>query len=141
MEERKMQPSQIIKMFLDFLDGARGEYNYNLEAMKNEERMTQDYLHLLELGDVGCRERGKIATKLVANRKNRRKYKDAVEELEPIIDFIDDAQNRNVLNKMTQLLGQVRKVENYHKTRIYVPKMLDIEPIVDEKGEANACAS
>ncbi len=39
-QEQRILPSQIIKTFLDFVDNAKSDYNYNLEAMKNEERIT-----------------------------------------------------------------------------------------------------
>lgn len=132
MKQESIQYSQIIKTFLGFVDNARSEYNFNLEAMKNEERITQDYLHKLELEGLNCRERSKIATQLVHNRQARRSYKDAVEELEPIVEFFEDPKNRSVLNSMSQLLGQVRKVENYHKRRFYVPKAIDGEIIKTE---------
>lgn len=72
MKQTETEYSQIIKTFLDFVDNARAEYNFNLEAMKNEERITQDYLHKLELEGLNCRERSKIATLLANNRKARR---------------------------------------------------------------------
>lgn len=132
MKQVQIQHSQIIKTFLDFVDSARSEYNFNLEAMKNEERITQDYLHKLELEGLNCRERSKIATQLAHNRQARRSYKDAVEELDPIVEFFEDPKNRSVLNSMSQLLGQVRKVESYHKRRFYVPKVIDGEIIKTE---------
>ncbi len=132
MKQTKNQPSQIIKAFLDFVESARSEYNFNLESMKNEERITQDYLHMLELEGLNCRERSKIATQLVTNRQARRHYKDAVEELEPIVDFFEDPKNRALLNSMSQLLGQVRKVENYHQRRFYVPKVIGAESVKSE---------
>ena len=128
-QEQRMLPSQVIKTFLDFVDNAKSDYNYNLEAMKNEERITQDYLHKLELEGLNCRERSKIATQLVSNRQARRNYKDAVEELEPIVDFFDDPQNKALIKKMAELLGQIRKVESYHQKRFYVPKVISGEAI------------
>lgn len=134
--ESKPLPSQAIKTFLDFVDNAKSDYNYNLEAMKNEERITQDYLHKLELEGLNCRERSKIATQLVANRQARRNYKDAVEELEPIVDFFEDPQNKNLIKKMSELLGQIRKVENYHQRHFYVPKVIQGETIkTDNKSD------
>ena len=128
-QERKMQPSQFIKTFLDFVENAKSDYNFNLEAMKNEERITQDYLHKLELEGLNYRERSKIATQLAANRQARRNYKDAVEELEPVVEFFEDPQNKKLIDHMSQLLGQVRKVENYHQRRFYVPKGIPGEAI------------
>lgn len=129
MKVEQILYSQILKTFLDFVDTAQSQYNFNLEAMKNEERITQDYLHRLELEGLNCRERSKIATQLAHNRQARRNYKDAVEELEPIVEFFEDPKNRSVLNAMSQLLGQVRKVESYHQKRFYVPKVIDSDII------------
>lgn len=123
---------------MDFVDNAKSDYNYNLEAMKNEERITQDYLHKLELEGLNCRERSKIATQLVSNRQARRNYKDAVEELEPIVDFFEDQQNRNLIKKMSELLGQIRKVENYHQRRFYVPKVISGEVIKSDESSMMA---
>lgn len=134
MKNEQQSPSEMLKAFLDFIEAAKSEYTYNLEAMKNEERITQDYLHKLELEGLNCRERSKIATQLVINRQNRRQYKDAVEELEPIVQFFEETQNRITLRKMSELLGAVRKVENYHQRRIYTPKAI----ARDEKKEKSA---
>lgn len=122
MKNEQQTPSEILKIFLDFVESAKSEYAYNLEAMKNEERLTQDFLHKLELEGLNCRERSKIATQLVANRQARRQYKDAVEELEPIVQFFEETQNKITLRKMSELLGAVRKVESYHQHRMYTPK-------------------
>lgn len=125
----KTLPSHILKAFLDFVDNAKSDYTFNLEAMKNEERITQDYLHKLELEGLNCRERSKIATQLVLNRQARRNYKDAVEELTPIVEFFDDPHNKVLIKKMSELLGQIRKIENYHQRRFYVPKVIAGETI------------
>ncbi len=125
MKNKSLSHAQIIKAFLDFMDNARAEYDFHFEAMKKEERLTQDYLHKLELEGLNCRERSKIATQLAHNRQARRSYKDTVEELEPVIAFIEDPKNRSTLNQLSQLLGQVRKVESYHKSRFYIPRVID----------------
>ena len=123
-QEQKILPSQFIKNFLDFLQNVKSDYDYNVEAMKKEDRVTQDYLHMLELEDLTYHERSKVATKLVENRKSRREYKDMVEELEPIVEFLEDPANRKVIDQMAHLLGKVRKVESYHQKRFYMPKVI-----------------
>lgn len=132
MKQERQLPSDVIKIFLDFVENAKSEYTHNLEAMKNEDRVTQDYLHKLELEGLNCRERSKVATQLAANRQARRVYKNAVEEFEPIVEFFEDPHNRNFINRMTQLLGQVRKVESYHQKRFYMPKVIPGEPIKND---------
>lgn len=129
-------PSKNISDYLDFIEAARIDYNFCLEAMKKEEKITQDYLHQLELEDLTYHERGRIAVQLSENRKARRNYKDAVEELEPIINFFEDPQNISFIKRLTQLLGQVRKVESKHQNRFYIPKELPIAPIMSKDNSA-----
>lgn len=117
-------PSTYLSDFLDFVSNAQVRYRICSEEMNNQEKLTQDYLHSLELGDLNCSERGKIATKLSTNRKDRRYYKDRVEEFEPIIEFFKDPNHKKTLDQLTQVLGKLRKTEDYHKNRTYKPKVL-----------------
>ena len=118
------QPSKCLSDFLNFVSDAQSHYRFCTEEMKKQDQLTQDFLHSLELDDLKCGGRSKLATQLAINRKDRRYYKDRVEELQPIVDFFTDPQNKKVLDKLTNVLGQCRKMENYHKDRIYVPKVL-----------------
>lgn len=118
------QPSEYLTEFLNFVTEAQSHYKFCSDEVNNQDKLTQDYLHSLELDDLKRDERSKIATKLAINRKDRRYYKDRVEELQPIVDFFTDPQNKKVLDKLTNILGACRKAENYHKDRIYIPKVL-----------------
>lgn len=53
-----------------------------------------------------------------------RYFKDRVEEYQPIIDFITDPQNKKFIDKLTQVLGEVRKQERYRQNRTYYPRIL-----------------
>lgn len=117
------KPSEYISEFLNFVADAQSQYRFCSEEVDNQEKLTQDYLHSLELDGLKCDERSKVATKLAVNRKDRRYYKDRVEEFEPIAKFFDDPQNKKMLDKLKQVLGQVRKAESYHKDRKYIPKV------------------
>lgn len=117
-------PSEYITEFLNFLSSVESSYNFCLSEMKRQEQLTQDYLHSLELDDLRYEERNKVATKLAINRKDRRYYKDRVEEYEPIIKFLNEQKNKNVVNQLKQVLGGCRKAEGYHKDRFYIPKVL-----------------
>lgn len=123
------KPSEYISEFLNFIAEAKRQYPLYLEAVKEQDKLTQDYLHSLELDGLKRDERSKVATKLVINRKDRRYYKDRIEEIEPIVQFFDESQNKKVLDKLTQILGVTRKNEAYHNNRTYIPRVL--------KGEKN----
>ena len=133
MKKNKL-PSEYLTEFLNFIKDAQSHCKFCEEEMYNQESLTQDYLHKLELDDLNCTERSKIATKLAINRKDRRYYKDRVEELRPIIDFFADPQNKKTIDLLTQVLGQVRKQERYHEYRTYVPRVLK-----EVKDEGKRC--
>ena len=116
--------SEYISEFLNFVSDAQTKYQLYSEEVNKQEKLTQDYLHSLELDDLKCDERSKVATKLALNRKDRRYYKDRVEELEPIVKFFEDPQHKKMLNLMTKVLGDTRKQESYHKDRKYIPRVL-----------------
>jgi hypothetical protein len=122
MIEKK--PSEYISEFLNFITAVQKSYPFCVEEMKTQEKLTQDYLHCLELDGLKCDERSKIATKLMINRKDRRYWKDRSEELEPIVNFCADPQNKKVLDKLTQVLGACRTQEKRHQDRIYIPRVL-----------------
>ena len=117
-------PSVYLTEFLNFISDTQSHYSFCFEKVNEQDKLTQDYLHSLELDELKCSERSKLATKLATNRKDRRYYKDRVEELEPIVQFFEELQNKKMLDKLKQVLGQVRKQEGYHKDRTYVPRVL-----------------
>lgn len=128
------KPSEYLTEFLNFIAEAQSNYRFCVEEVNNQDKLTQDYLHSLELDNLKCDERSKVATKLAINRKDRRYYKDRVEELEPIVRFFEESQNKKVLDKMKQVLGVVRKSELYHGDRKYIPRVLKDK----ERGDKNA---
>lgn len=118
------KPSEQITNFLNFITAAQSHYKFCKEEQEKQEALTQDFLHSLELDGLNCCERSKLATKLAINRKDRRYYKDRVEELDLVVKWATDPANIKSVNQLKQILGQVRKQENYHKDRTYTPKIL-----------------
>jgi hypothetical protein len=117
-----MLESEKIKAFLDFVEESKRSYDLALENLERENKRLQDFLHAIEF-EPNARERSKICTKLHLSRKARRTYKDIVEIQEPIVLFFQDPQHKRTLDKMTQLLGEVRKQEKYHSERKYIPRI------------------
>ena len=130
-------PSNYLSEFLDFLSEAQSHYNFCIDEMKTQDKLTQDYLHSLELDGLKCRERSKLATQLSINRKDRRYFKDRIEELEPLVKFFEESQNKKVLNNLKNVLGDVRKAERYHKNRTYIPKIMKEKKEI-ESNERNS---
>ncbi len=113
--------SIIIENFLNLLRRSVGITLSSRNLMEDENKRTQDYLHKLELDNLNYKERAKLSTKLMENRKLRRKYKDEYEENLPISEFVE--VNKQFIKKLEQLLGEIRKVEKYHENRQYYPRI------------------
>lgn len=58
-------------------------------------------------------ERNRIATSLQQSRRTRRINKDMAKMNEKLVKFFEDQKNRDILNRLRQLLGQQRKEEEY----------------------------
>lgn len=118
-----MKKSEHIEQFLNFLTEAENAYHLALKQKEEQEKLESDYIHTLELEDLNYRERSKLATQLRNCLRERRKSKDVVELLEPIVLFKREDSNKKTLGKLTQLLGEIRKIERYHENRHYNKKV------------------
>lgn len=120
--------------FLSFYDEAIKVYNFCYEKVNECEKLECDLKHKLELGNyTDANEEKRILTQLKYCLRDRRYYKDRVEELGPfVLLFIGKDKEKeqyiraaaSTLNQMKQSLGAVRKMEDYHKTRTYKPRIL-----------------
>ena len=74
--------------------------------------------------ELGCtyEERCRLATKLTACLKERRYYKDIIDQTQPVMEWSNDGRNAAAFNQIKQMLGKVRKSEKYMETRTYRPR-------------------
>ena len=115
-----MYTSKTIEEFLSFLRDSAQIYHIRRAEQEEQEKITQDILHSLELDNLNYRDTAKAATRLREARQKRREAKDAAEELEPIEQYVRN--NQPEIKALERLLGDVRKVERKHENRIYIPK-------------------
>lgn len=66
------------------------------------------------------RTRISVSEKIVTVRRNRRAAKDRVEVLTPVMGWI--AQHKETIKSLERLLGEMRKIENKHVGRFYIPR-------------------
>lgn len=121
-EEKKFSEflSEICKLF----DEVPKEYDRHYSEIHTLDLLTQDYLHALELDGLLYEERAKVATKIMRSRKERRDHKDALEILQPLVDYLQTDYGKRALKMLREVLGKTRKVEDYHSVRSYRPKVL-----------------
>lgn len=93
------------------------------EQVEYEQQITQDLLHAIEFSS-DCKERYKYSTQLHYNRQRRRIYKNAMVILRPIVEFIQKEENVKVMNKLSNILGEARKIKSHSEDKSYSPRIL-----------------
>lgn len=121
--KNEMRKSDVIEQFIQLIDVAQNISKVAFDEVHKHDLLTNDLLHQLELGS--SKERNKVATKIAICRKDRRYYKDRIEELEALIDWIES--NKKAINDLRQVVGKTRKIEEKHRNRRYVPRVLPPE--------------
>lgn len=128
-KNEKPQFSMDIVNFLDMITSAKDDYDWNLDEVIRLDKLTQDYLHMLELEKLDYRQRAKVATKISKCRQLRRASKDTVEVLKPFIEFIDSEKGRQMVNLTKEVLGKTRKVEQRMVDRTYRYRVLSNDTV------------
>lgn len=132
-KEEEIKVSTSISNFLNLFKEIEQAYPYMEEKLQEQDKLTQDLLHQLELENLKYKGRAKVATKLSQVRRARRNYKDYIEELQPVITYIQN--NKKVINDLQKLLGDTRKQEKKHVNRRYFPRMMDFATYKQESEE------
>ena len=127
MAKNNQTVSGNIKQFCDFTDQAKLDYQWNYDEVNRLDKLTQDYLHSLELDNLNYKERAKVATQLQKCRQERRIAKDIVENLAPLVDFLSSDKGNSYMKLMREVQGRTRKTEAKMKHRFYVPRVLEKE--------------
>lgn len=120
----KPQFSKSVSDFCALLEGSQKDYTWNANEVVRMDRLTQDYLHKLELDGLDYGERAKVATQLSKCRQLRRESKDTTQVLEPLVQFLDSEKGKQLFNLLREVLGKTRKVEERMATRSYHPRVL-----------------
>ena len=120
----KPQFSVCLSDFLNLITEVQRDYQWNYDEVNRLDRLTQDYLHQLELDGLDYRGRAKVATQIKDCRQLRRASKDTVEVLEPLMEFINSDKGKNLLNLLRETLGKTRRAEQYMETRSYRLRVL-----------------
>lgn len=126
MKNKKQTPafSENISAICRMFDDAIKDYQWNDEKVADMDRLTQDYLHKLELDGLKYEERAKVATQLAKCRQERREHKDTVMILEPLVQYLSSDKGRQLSNLLKEVLGKTRKAEEKMENRVYYPRVL-----------------
>ena len=144
----KLKTSEYIANFLNFYTQSLREYEYYYDMVNKCEKLECDIKHKIEMGTYRNRnEQQRLYTQLKLCLKDRRYYKNKVEELEPFVSLfknLNDSHNVSTndqkfftkfIDILRNRLGETRKVENYHQSRTYKPRILKDDLINNVKRE------
>lgn len=123
-KKKEQKLSERISEFCKILESAPKEYAWNMEMVSELDRLTQDYLHKLELEGLRYEERAKVATQLARCRQERRKHKDTAQILEALSEFVCSDKGKAAFNLLRETLGRTRKIEERMNNRVYHPRVL-----------------
>lgn len=117
-----MKTSEKLKEVLSFLDSCESSLMYYQNEVETENKRLQDFIHYIEL-EPSAKLRSKKCTEFRKQREHRRKCKDKVGELEPIVNVLKTKEWKKIRNMFSQALGDIRKHEQYEENREYNPRV------------------
>lgn len=127
-----MDYEEVISNFLKLTSNIESEYRIASELLEEQNQLTQDYLHKLELGKLNAVELTKVAKSIQGNRKERRKHKNDMEYAQIIVEFVQNPQTRDVLHQLEAALGKLRKMKKQRQYRVYRFRVIDEEDLVEQ---------
>ena len=113
--------SEKIDSFLQFLRDCEQRFHMAEADEQEANAATNDIHHSMELEEHDKIGLLQLAEELTAVRRTRRKAKDTISELTPVLDWLEN--NRAVVKGLERLLGDVRKAERKTENRIYTPRI------------------
>lgn len=116
----EVKVSEELERFLDFIKAAEEQLDVAAASQQEADAETQDILHSLELDAHSYHETAALGKKLAEVRRTRRKSKDAVCSLEPVVKWAQE--NGAAIKCLQKCLGEVRKVERNAQNRFYTPR-------------------
>lgn len=129
-----MTDSEHLAAFLAWLRDVRQDYDMALAELDEAENATQDVLHRLELGEDGYHNRAKLALALRKARQRRRRGKDKLTILQPVIGWLEAEQK--TIKALERLLGEMRRLEKSLTGRSYHPKTDVVAKTLRKQREA-----
>lgn len=127
-----MDYEEVISNFLKLTSNIESECRIASELLEEQNQLTQDYLHKLELGKLNAVELTKVAKNIQDNRKERRKHKNDMEYAQIIVEFVQNQQTRDVLHQLEAVLGKLRKMKKQRQYRVYRFRVIDEEDLVEQ---------
>lgn len=122
--------SEYISDFLDFLSATTEQLSISENVLEESNNELCDLEHAVELLKLDCVKRVKLVQRLEVTRKKRRDAKNMIDTCQPIVDW--QIANKQIINSLRQLLGDVRKTERRQASRTYTVRTKILDGIYDD---------
>lgn len=109
---------------LSVIQSLEMRHQVNHEGVHEQDLITQDLLHKLELEPLNAAQMVQLAKQLKDVRQTRRLMKDEIEVMQPLMDFMQDTNNKKAMQELAQTLGKMRNVIKIQANRQYYPRVL-----------------
>lgn len=96
---------------MKFIDSVKSCYNIANDELAEQNDNLCDIEHMLELEELTYHEQARLAKLEKEIRQNRRRAKDNIAVLQPIIDYIE--KHPSMINELRNVQGQVNKQEKF----------------------------
>lgn len=113
-------PDREIMKAINALTNGKSNYLSACEEVAYYDKETQDYLHGIEMFELGEDESAGLLEELKEIRIKRRTAKDFAALTKPIHDFVE--ANAEFVKKLSKLHGDIIKIKNQMETRKYTPR-------------------
>lgn len=115
--------SDTLSAFIKLNESIKREYESALDFVNERDKELSDLVHKLELEPLNQNEKAKIGTEISHNRRDRRYWKNIVDCYEPLYSLLNTSKEyKTSIEQLKQVLGKVRRAEDYLKNRTYKPK-------------------
>lgn len=109
--------SLYLEDFINFLEGAEEQLHISQLELDEANLNLQDLEHFIEFGNADGKKMLKVYNICKQVRQKRRIAKENIEQCSPIVEWY--GKNRQVVQELRRLLGQIRKIEQQQSNRAY----------------------
>lgn len=121
---KKAKQSEVISTFLKLVDAVQKEYDTAYGFVNEMDKALADITHEAELNTLKQGEKARLMTKLQRNRRERRYWKNKVDEFKPLYELMSNSKEfKSTIAQLKQVLGKVRRAEEYLENRTYKPRV------------------
>lgn len=118
VEFDSLDPVNQLQTFMAFAKDVITRYEENQRLWDETDKQTQDILHFIELSENMNAANGyKAYKKLAEVRRNRRQYKNEIDLLQPLYEYLTN--NMSVINQLTMIQGKCRNNKETIQLRSY----------------------